>query len=88
LNNHDRIDIEHCCGLGCTQTSGELFRSGNEEASLGDCIFWSVIQIVHDFDELDRLRFHDKATQVDAENIDMEEEKLRLMFEVTRQRLL
>jgi hypothetical protein len=47
-----------------------------------------VIQIVCDFDELDRLRFHDKATQVDDEKIDMEEEKLRLMFEVTRQRLL
>jgi hypothetical protein len=47
-----------------------------------------VIQIVRDLDELDRLRFHHKATQVDAEKIDMEEEKLRLMFEVTRQRLL
>jgi hypothetical protein len=51
-------------------------------------IFSSVIQIVRDFDELDHLRLHDKATQVDAEKIDMEEEKRRLMFEVTRQRLL
>jgi hypothetical protein len=47
-----------------------------------------VIHIVCDFDELDRLRFHDKATQVGAEKIDIEEEKLRLMFDVTRQRLL
>jgi uncharacterized coiled-coil protein SlyX len=44
--------------------------------------------MIHDFDDPDCLRSHNKATQVDSEKIEMEEKNLRLHLVLTRQGLL